>query len=88
MIETPVTRRQSLVNLAVIGAAAAAGGALLQTETAEAAQPRMVTALADLQTARHQLALAIPDKGGHRVKALALIDRAINEVKAGIAAGR
>jgi hypothetical protein len=31
--------------------------------------------------------VALDDKGGHRVKAIAIIDNAIGEVKDGIAAG-
>jgi len=51
-------------------------------------QPHMRDALAHLQEARAALATAIHNKEGHREKALALVDRAIAEVKAGIAAGR
>ena len=45
----------------------------------------MNAALADLESARSQLNAAVPDKGGHRVKALALVNSAIGEVQAGIA---
>jgi len=38
-----------------------------------------------LQNARAELAVATPNKGGHREKALGLIDSAIAEVRAGIA---
>jgi hypothetical protein len=51
-------------------------------------QPMMQAARADLQTAKHQLQEAIPDKGGHRVKAIALVNSAIGEVNAGIAYDR
>ena len=54
---------------------------------AVAAQPKMQAALEALRNARGQLERAEHDKGGHRVKALGLIDPAIDEVKAGIAAG-
>lgn len=63
-----------------------AGGAL--TSIATAAQPHMGAALRALNTARGQLNAAEHDKGGHREKALGLIDQAIAEVQAGIAAGR
>ncbi len=51
-------------------------------------QPMMQAARADLQTARRELQAATPDKGGHRVKALNLINSAIAEVNAGIAYDR
>ena len=54
---------------------------------AVAAQPRMQAALAALENAKADLDAAIPDKGGHRVKAIALVNDAIAEVRAGIAAG-
>jgi hypothetical protein len=38
-----------------------------------------------LQSARAELAQATPNKGGHRERALGLIDQAISEVRAGIA---
>jgi hypothetical protein len=38
-----------------------------------------------LQSARGELAAALPNKGGHRERGLALIDQAIAEVRAGIA---
>jgi hypothetical protein len=47
-------------------------------------QPHMKEALETLRAARAQLDKANPDKGGHRVKAIALTDQAIDEVKAGI----
>ena len=49
------------------------------------AQPHMTATIALLQSARGELAAAIPNKGGHRERALALIDQAISEVRAGIA---
>ena len=51
-------------------------------------QPMMQAARADLQTARRELQDALADKGGHRVKAIALVDDAIAEVNAGIAYDR
>ena len=50
-------------------------------------QPHMRAALINLQTARDNLDQANPDKGGHRVKAIELVKKAIEEVNAGIAAG-
>ena len=49
------------------------------------AQPHMTAGLGLLQSARGELAAATPNKGGHREKALGLIDGAISEVRAGIA---
>jgi hypothetical protein len=64
----------------VLGMAAAAG--------AVPDQPLMQAARADLQTARAELQRANADKGGHRVNAIGLINRAIAEVNAGIAFDR
>ena len=47
-------------------------------------QPLMAKALNSLEDARKALDNATADKGGHRVKALALVNDAIVEVKAGI----
>ena len=47
-------------------------------------QPLMKDALRDLQKAARTLDRATPDKGGHRVKAIALTKQAIDEVQAGI----
>jgi len=52
-----------------------------------AEQPHMVNALEALKRARHQLEIAEADKGGHRVRAIGIVDNAIAEVEAGIAAG-
>jgi hypothetical protein len=48
------------------------------------AQPHMQETIALLQNARSELTAATPNKGGHRERALALIDQAIAEVNAGI----
>ena len=47
-------------------------------------QPHMNNALSSLQAARNQLVEASPNKGGHRERAIALIDQAIDEVNRGI----
>jgi hypothetical protein len=49
------------------------------------AQPHMTETINLLQSARGELAQATPNKGGHRERALGLIDQAIGEVRAGIA---
>jgi hypothetical protein len=48
-------------------------------------QPLMHKALSALQEAKTALSNATHDKGGHRVKALALTNEAIEQVKKGIA---
>jgi hypothetical protein len=48
------------------------------------AQPHMGEAIALLQSARAELVKATPNKGGHRERALGLIDQAIGEVQAGM----
>jgi len=52
------------------------------------AQPHMDAALGLLQNARGELNAAEPNKGGHREKAIAQVDQAIGEVRAGIAFAR
>lgn len=51
-------------------------------------QPFMETALADLQKSRNELQVAEHNKGGHRAKALGLVNSAITEVNKGIAFAR
>lgn len=46
-------------------------------------QPHMASALDHLQAAKSELQVASHDKGGHRVRAIRLIDDAIAEVQAG-----
>jgi len=60
---------------------AAAGGSLA---CATAQQPNMQNALGSLQAARAELYHAAPNKGGHRERAISLVDQAIQETKAGI----
>lgn len=47
-------------------------------------QPNMQAVRASLITARNELQRATPDKGGHRVNAINLVNSAIAEVKLGI----
>jgi hypothetical protein len=49
------------------------------------AQPHMNESITLLQSARGELQAATPNKGGHRERAMGLIDQAIAEVRAGIA---
>jgi hypothetical protein len=83
MSTRPSTRDRfvkAIVILAVSGGAFAAG-------LAYAAQPHMEAALNALLTAQTELKVAEHNKGGHRVKALDLVNSAIAQVQAGIAAG-
>jgi hypothetical protein len=74
--------RTSLPRSLTLGAAIAAS---IGVGYAIGAQPHMDESVALLQSARTELAKAEPNKGGHREKALGLIDQAITEVRAGIA---
>jgi hypothetical protein len=74
--------RRDLAALAAGGAAAAA--LVASATTAEARQPNMERALDRLREARRALRDAPPNKGGHKERALDLIDRAIEQVKEGI----
>ncbi len=51
-------------------------------------QPFMEAARADLQKAKSELNLATRDKGGHRAKAVNLVNQAISQVNAGITYAR
>ena len=48
------------------------------------AQPHLAETIVILQSARAELVKATPNKGGHRERALGLIDQAIGEVQAGM----
>jgi hypothetical protein len=50
-------------------------------------EPHMRAALEHLREAREQLEKAVPNKGGHREKAIELIDRAMGQVREGIEFG-
>ena len=79
------TRSKVLVGASLAGALSIGVG--VGFGVAWAAQPHMQNALSDLQAARSELQAAIPDKGGHRVAALSLVNQAITQVQAGIAVG-
>ena len=72
----------SSVRTLLLGAAFAAS---VGVGYAIGAQPHMTVSIGLLQSARGELAAATPNKGGHRERALGLIDQAIGEVRAGIA---
>jgi len=83
-MSTTANRRRLLVQLALV--LGVAGGAFA-AGLAYAAQPHMEAALNALYTAQSELNAAEHDKGGHRAKALGLVNTAIEQVKLGIAAG-
>lgn len=57
------------------------------TFATEPDQPHMERALENLRQARSNLEAASTDKGGHRANAIGFVNKAIDEVKKGIAAG-
>jgi hypothetical protein len=81
-----VNRRDLLLPAAAIAAAGAVVAIAAQPAQASS-QPHMDAALGLLQQARAELQQALHNKGGHRVRAINLIDQTIREVNAGIAAG-
>ena len=76
--------RRSLAQGSLGVAAAAVLTAGFATEAA-AAQPNMQDALRALNAALKSLDNADANKGGHRARAMALVEQAIQEVRAGIA---
>jgi hypothetical protein len=83
-MSTKPSRRDQIVKAIVI--LTVAGGAFA-AGLAYAAQPHMEAALNALLTAQTELNVAEHNKGGHRAKALDLVERAIQQVRLGIAAG-
>ena len=78
----------SIRNTLVVGIATAAIGLGMGWGIASAQvqrQPHMENALGFLQSARNALQNATADKGGHRQRAIAQVDQAIAETRAGIA---
>ena len=61
-----------------------AAGLVVSAGVATAQQPNMQNALASLQSARASLLQATPNKGGHRERALTLVNQAITQVQLGI----
>ena len=70
----------------LIAAAAVAVPAFgMSATTAAAFEPNMQNALRALENAHNWLERATPNKGGHRERAIGMVEQAINEVRAGIA---
>ena len=82
---TSTTRRQ-LLTVVTASTAVSALTSCLPYEV-RAQQPHMEAALGHLQSAYAELEKADHNKGGHRVKAMELIQGAIAEVQRGLAAG-
>ena len=80
----PTMSKFGLTKFAFVVAAVGMGSLAPRAVQAEV-QPHMTAALASLQNARRELAKGSTDKGGHRVAAMASIDRAIAQVRQGIA---
>ena len=74
--------RRDLAALAASGVAAAAFVA--SAMPADARQGNMDHAINALREARRALQAATPNKGGHRERAIELVDRAIEQVREGI----
>lgn len=75
--------RRQLLRFAAMGTLAVPAVTVF-AESALAYQGNMEQAIAELRTALHSLREATPDKGGHKAKAVTLIEQAIGEVRAGI----
>jgi hypothetical protein len=79
---TSISSRRNLLQVAAVGAA---GSALALTSTSAVAyQGNMERALSALGVAMQSLQAATPNKGGHRERAIHLIEHAMGEVQAGI----
>ena len=51
-------------------------------------QPRLQAALAHLRAARGSLEKGVPDRSGHRLRALSMVNQAIEEVMLGMRDGK
>jgi hypothetical protein len=80
----PTLSRRSAGKL-IAAAAVAIPATALMSESVAAAEPNMENALRSLEAAHDWLQRATPNKGGHRERALRLVEQAINEVRAGMA---
>jgi hypothetical protein len=78
--------KQTRLRLAGIVAVSSIAG-FVAGGSAMAYQGHMMSALHALQIADGQLEMAGPDKGGHRVNAINLVNQAISEVRAGMVVG-
>jgi len=79
-VKTVLKKKKSLLSVALF-AAVLSGGFLAGRASAD--QPHMQAALDALQVAERELEAADNDKGGHRVKAIGHVRKAITEVEKG-----
>jgi hypothetical protein len=79
--------RISKFRLIVAGVLTAASFSLIGAGTAYAVQEHMINARDNLNNALNELQMAAPDKGGHRVTAINLVNQAIDQVNLGIQVG-
>ncbi len=77
--------RKRLVPVLIVSLALATG---FFAGHAVADQPHMHSALEHLRAAKAELELADADKGGHRAKAIAAVNNAIDQVEKGISFDR
>jgi hypothetical protein len=77
----------SKLRLIIVGGLMAMSFGILGAGTAYAVQTHMFNARDDLQQAQTELQQALPDKGGHRVNAINLVQQAIDQVNQGIQVG-
>lgn len=78
------TEKMNRRQLVAIATGAAAAGATMGATGAEAYQGNMERALSSLFDALASLREASSNKGGHRVKAMALVQQAIEQTQAGV----
>ncbi len=74
----------AIASSSVLAIIIACGGAQVAERPAAADQPNMVAAREHLLQARASLERAEPNKGGHRERAIQLVDSAISQVNEGI----
>jgi hypothetical protein len=77
-------RIMALFALLVFTLALTASSSFVAAQSMPEKQPHMAAALEHLREAQKELETATHDKGGHRVKALALVKQAIAHVEEGI----
>lgn len=74
------------LGLASVMLTALLAGAFILLQAQQEKQPNMRAAIQHLKSAKESLQKASADKGGHRVKAIQLVNEAIAEVEKGIEA--
>ncbi len=77
--------KRHMLSLSLVATGGFLAGLVVASGTASAQQPSMRSALDSLLSAQASLQQAAPNKGGHRDRALSLVNQAIVQVRAGIA---